>query len=142
MNPKDIQRFMSKVKNTNNCWIWLAGKQGGGYGQFRVNGKTLLSHRISYELFKDDIPYGLELDHLCRVRHCVNPEHLEVVTSQENTKRGELGLINKLKTQCKNGHEYNEKNTYKRKTGKRQCRECHRIENIEYKRRVYAKKEK
>lgn len=88
MNPKDIQRFMVKVKKTDNCWEWTGHIMANRYGQFWCNGKMQLTHRISYELFKGDIPQGLHIDHLCRNRKCCNPDHLETVTNKENILRG------------------------------------------------------
>lgn len=88
-------RFWAKVdKQTDGCWIWSASRyvRRGGYGQFNLNGTAVKAHRIAYELVKGPIPDGLVLDHLCRVTACVNPDHLEAVTQQENTRRGERGL--------------------------------------------------
>lgn len=69
------------------CWIWLLNKSQVGYGKVRVKGKDLLAHRVSYEEHVGPIPEGLQLDHLCSQRDCVNPEHLEPVTALENTRR-------------------------------------------------------
>lgn len=127
--PKDLIRFWIKVEKTGSCWEWTSVKTHDGYGQFSIKGKKKYSHRVSYELFKGDIPEGLQLDHLCRNRSCVNPDHLEPVTQQENMMRGVgLALINKRKTHCLQGHEYSEKNTYLHKNG-RNCRECDRIKH-------------
>jgi len=122
MDPKDIQRFFSKVQKTNNCWNWIKNTDRDGYGYFSVKGKMFRSHRISYELFKELIPKGLTIDHLCRNRKCVNPEHLEVVSRGENVLRG-IGITakNKQKTHCPQGHEYNKKRTSQ---GKRICKIC------------------
>lgn len=134
MNPKTLQRFWKKVKKTNNCWIWQGDKTKRGYGRFRVDGKMVLSHRVSYELFNEYIPYGLEIDHLCRNHSCVNPEHLEAVTHKENCKRGLVGrspnssAFNRNKTHCPKGHEYTIENIYQHKN-MRHCKECMRIRN-------------
>ncbi len=93
MNPKDINRFMSKVKKTNNCWEWTGFKNPDGYGKFFYNKKQRLAHRVSYELFKEDIPKGLQIDHLCRNRACVNYNHMEIVTNHENVLRGNVGVM-------------------------------------------------
>jgi HNH endonuclease len=71
---------------TSGCWLWT-GKTWNGYGKFIVGGRTMAAHRYAYELFSGPIPDGLELDHVCRVRSCVNPAHLEACTHRENTNR-------------------------------------------------------
>jgi len=83
-----MERFWSKVEKTVSCWLWTASTRRG-YGQFVINNKPTPAHRFAYEQLVGDIPRGLQLDHLCRVRNCVNPEHLEPVTSRENILRGE-----------------------------------------------------
>ena len=80
-------RFWSKVAFTESCWLWMATKFSPGYGSFKLHGKMVSAHRIAYEICNGPIPSGLELDHLCRVRNCVNPTHLEPVTKSENRKR-------------------------------------------------------
>lgn len=86
------------------CWLWTAPLRNDGYGEIGSGGregKQILAHRASYLSFVGPIPDGLELDHLCRVRCCVNPAHLEPVTRAENNRRGLNGV---LKTHCKRGH--------------------------------------
>lgn len=131
MTPKQLQRFWNKVIKTGNCWIWTAHLNRGGYGQLKINYKTYSAHRISYTLFKDDIPKGLKLDHLCRNTACVNPEHLESVTQKENIRRGShinKGIKNRQKTHCPKGHEYSGDNLYFDKKS-RGCRTCQRNRN-------------
>lgn len=103
-----MTRFWSKVEKTNNCWNWTAASTPLGYGRFSSQGKLVYAHRYSYELFKDDIPDGLELDHLCRNPSCVNPDHLDVITHKENMNRG-VGpsALNSRKTHCPRDHPYN-----------------------------------
>lgn len=82
----DEERFLSKV-NQQNCWLWTGAKTTAGYGEFQVNGVTVYAHRWSYEHFVGQIPQELHIDHICFVRECVNPEHLEPVTIVENNRR-------------------------------------------------------
>ena len=118
-------RFWSKVEKTDTCWLWTASKNHNGYGIFDINGKTQRAHRLSYELYKGKIPDGLQIDHLCRVRHCVNPDHLEAVTRKENILRGIcFSAINKRKTHCYKGHEFTKDNTYINPSGSRRCIIC------------------
>lgn len=124
-------RFMQFVipEPNSGCWLWEGNASKEGYGRFHLpNGKQGWAHRISYELFKGLIPKGLHLDHLCRNPYCVNPDHLEAVTQTENCMRGKSPIVkNKYKTHCKNGHEFNDKNTYwfvYRQTMHRKCRVC------------------
>lgn len=134
MNPKQIKRFMSKVEKSDNCWIWTAGLDKDGYGQFSLNNKTRIAHRISFELFKEIIPQGLTLDHLCRNRKCVNPDHLEIVTIKENLMRGSsFSAINSKKSHCPRGHSYSGVD----KRGHRICSIC----NVMW-HKIYAKEGK
>lgn len=126
-------RFWSKVQQSNDCWVWTAGKTVAGYGRFSIgrrgNGSAWdYSHRLSYVMMIADIPEGMVLDHLCRNPACVNPYHLDLVTHQVNILRGEgLAALNAVKTHCIRGHEFTEENTYVRPGGrKRMCRTCSR----------------
>ena len=127
---KEEARFWAKVLKADGCWYWNGYIGAKGYGYFKAKGpQPILAHRYSYELHKGPIPDGLEVDHVCRVRHCVNPQHLELVTHAENLRRGDMfdiGSINRTKTHCPHGHEYTEANTYYDKKG-RQCRACRQI---------------
>jgi hypothetical protein len=107
------------------CWIWLGAKVTGGYGMATVRYRTRMVHKLFYERANGPVASGLELDHLCRDRACVNPAHLEPVTSRVNILRGEgLSAKNARKTHCSYGHEYTPENTYLRPDGARQCRAC------------------
>lgn len=109
------------------CWCWLAAENGAGYGIFRLDGRNVRAHRWAYEALVGPIPKGLQLDHLCRVRHCVNPAHLEPVTSRQNSERGLPGgrTWRKNITHCPSGHEYSPENT-RVYYGSRVCLACRR----------------
>lgn len=107
------------------CWITTYKPTPKGYVQVHGVGVTLLAHRVMYEHLVGPIPIGLDLDHLCRVRHCVNPTHLEPVTNGENMRRGFHPSAVALRTNlCKHGHSLDD--AYPRKAGGRLCRTCHR----------------
>ena len=132
-----LNRLFSHIKKTDTCWVWESGKDKDGYGFTSIKSRYKLAHRVVYELLVGEIPQGLQLDHLCRNRSCVNPNHLEPVTSRENTMRGNgPSSLNAKKNLCKSGHEFTEKNTYiaRRPNDKveRQCRECRYLANQRY----------
>lgn len=146
-NP--VERFWSKVDKAGPlprwapflgpCWVWTDALDRDGYGNFGVDGAHLRPHRFAYELLVGPIPDGLVLDHLCRVRRCVNPTHLEPVTPAQNTFRGRaLPVINARKTHCVNGHPFDDENTIITASGKRRCRACTRKSNRERMRRLRA----
>lgn len=97
-----------------------------------VDGKRKSGHRVAYEDKYGTIPEGMVLDHLCRNRACINPDHLEVVTQRENIMRG-VGVAakNAQKTHCKRGHEFTGNNLYRYK-GKRMCRQCRNLHQREH----------
>lgn len=122
-----VTRFWSHVEKTETCWLWTASG-GRGYGIFYPNGARSgrAAHRFAYELLVGPIPEGMQLDHLCRVRRCVNPAHLEPVTGFENRLRGTNAIArNILKTHCDHNHPFDEANTRHWK-GERICRACSR----------------
>lgn len=130
MTPE--QRFWMKVdKQENGCWVWTAAKfQWNKYGMFVMGRKNKVAHRVAYEWKNGPVPVGLELDHLCRNRQCVNPDHLEAVTHQENCRRAHSPTA--ARTACPSGHPYDEKNTYVRDNGWRGCRICHYNANLRF----------
>lgn len=124
-NADPLTRLMARVVVTEyGCWEWQATVNWGGYGQFSMNGGHMMAHRASYILHCGPIPEGLDLDHLCRNRKCVCPDHLEPVTRSENLRRGETGLWRHRITECPYGHPYDEENTYNDGRGGRGCRKC------------------
>lgn len=122
------------------CWRWLLSRCAGGYGQvsIRVGGRrgvqqSCRAHRLYYERVHGPVPTNLQLDHLCRVRACVNPAHLEPVTHAENIRRGEGPPAHAAKqTHCQYGHAFDEVNTYRDRRGNRACRRCRARHQREY----------
>lgn len=126
------RRFWAKVASANEagCWVWLAATSAG-YGRFLVEGRLEQAHRVSYERLIGRIPEGLQIDHLCRVRGCVNPAHMEPVTARVNTLRGEgATAIHAAQTHCGKGHPLSGENVrVRRRAGKvsgRVCVACYR----------------
>lgn len=130
-----VERFCHKVAfAANGCWEWAGSRSDTGYGNMQVgSGKVRNAHRLSYEMFIGPVPDGLELDHLCRNRGCVNPAHLEPVTRTTNILRGNGPAIRKARTHCKNGHPFDAENTIL--APHRICRACKNQRNAAYKRR-------
>lgn len=119
-----------------DCWVWTASTSVSGYGEVHADGKTRKAHRVLYELMVGPIPDGMHLDHTCHTadrsclggndclhRRCVSPFHMDVVTPEENTRRGRSGIREALKTHCPQGHEYAGDNVIVR-CGRRHCGAC------------------
>lgn len=142
----EVERFWRRVNKNGPvpdarpdlgpCWLWTGGLTAHSYGSFaceprRPNGhlSSKGAHRYAYEILVGPVPEGLVLDHLCRVKACVCPEHLEPVTNAENLRRGapNVSALNREKTHCDYGHPFSGENLRIRpKTGERQCRACMR----------------
>lgn len=126
MNPKLIKSFFEKIEKTKSCWNWKAYISPNGYGRINYYDgkrvKVFMAHRVSYEIHKGSIPKGLVIDHLCRNRACVNPDHLEAVDLKTNIFRGVgASAQNVKKTHCPKGHPYNYINP---KNKERRCTIC------------------
>lgn len=128
-DPKRLaERLESQISPEPNsgCWLWT-GRVTRRYGTVWDGQAQVPAHRATYSLIKGPIPAGLVIDHLCRNRICVNPDHLEPVTNKENVLRGTgISAANARKTHCKNGHELSGDNLvqWKLKRGMRECRAC------------------
>ena len=148
-NDRNWQFFMSNIvpDEESGCWLWGGHLDVDGYGKWcrRVDGRThyYRAHRYSYERLIGQIPEGLCLDHLCRQRNCVNPEHLEPVTSSENSRRGVAGVMAKERAKkikhCPHGHPYEGWNLILYQ-GRRFCRECMYARNYERKEKIRVAK--
>jgi hypothetical protein len=127
------ERFWSKVgcAAALDCWPWLASLNSGGYGQIYIHGRPERAHRVAWELLRGEIPNGLVSDHLCRNRACVNPWHLELVSNDENIRRGLWHVTRPApKTHCRNNHPFTPENTRIDPEGWRRCRICERKQSL------------
>lgn len=136
--PTMLDRFWSKVDvcGADDCWNWLASLHGLGYGQFNTGRRIMNAHIIAYELQTGrQVPIGLEIDHLCRNRICMNGRHLEPVTKKENILRGQSPMAQQARqTHCIAGHALTAENVYwfGAKRNHRMCLTCKRRRDAEY----------
>lgn len=129
ISDRAIARFWGYVDKTETCWLWTANTLRG-YGTFRADRRTHRAHRLAWELARGPIPPGLVVDHLCRVKRCVNPSHLEVVPQAINVRRGLRPITpnhNTAKTHCVRGHSFSGDNLLVKLDGTRSCRACQRM---------------
>jgi len=122
-----IDRFLKKTKVCKSgCIIWTGSIRRNGYGRFRYDGKIGTAHRWIYQYYYGEIPKGLFIDHVCRMKACVNIDHLRAVTPKQNAIENNVGpiAINALKTSCIHGHVFANDNVYIPSNGHRICREC------------------
>lgn len=136
-------RFWIRVEKVpGGCWLWRGTTASNGYGRFVIDDRNQAAHRIAYVWLVGPVPEGLELDHLCSVRNCVNPRHLEPVTHRENTLRGDtITAAAAAKTHCPRGHELAGSNLVPSslRNGRRDCLTCSRRRAAEYRERKRAR---
>jgi HNH endonuclease len=141
--PLRMGRMMSELQTrkhwpievVGDCHVWQGAMLRNGYGTVTVDGRTWLAHRYAYTTQRGPIPDGLHIDHLCRNRACVNPDHLEPVTQAENNRRAA-----DAQTHCRNGHPRTEDNLIVDSDGQRRCRTCRSADRREAQRRYRAKR--
>ncbi len=127
-----LERLMAKVspEPMSGCWLWSGYLNACGYGVIRTDTSTALAHRMSYELLVKSIPADLEIDHLCRVRSCINPDHLEPVRHRVNVQRGASTTLHLERSHCPSGHAYSGGNLKIKTNGNghryRHCKACFR----------------
>jgi hypothetical protein len=126
-------RFWSKVDKSGDCWLWTGGQNRNGYGLISFDGRHEVAHRTAWRLSGRILDPSLTLDHLCRVRTCVRPDHLQQVSMRENLMRGNNFAAEYAKRDsCSRGHPYTEANTRYRVRGKYVCRECRQCDLIRW----------
>lgn len=119
------RRFRDKINISGGCWVWTAAITNNGYGRVKIKGKTVVAHKAVFQLLVGPVRDGLTLDHKCRNRACVNPDHLEPVTMRVNVLRGEtITGANSRKSHCHVGHPLAGDNLFIRNDGRRRCKTC------------------
>lgn len=139
MTEEQIARLWSKVKKgtQDECWPWNGALDQDGYGTMSVDGRQRRAHRLALIAVEISIPYGFVVDHKCRNRSCVNPEHLRVVTNRQNLLENSVAAaaLNSQKTHCIHGHALDEINVTRRSDGNRRCRVCDAARNRAWRQR-------
>lgn len=138
-----LELFWRKVdkRGPDECWPWRGRLNEAGYGRYATRSLCMRAHRLAYTLLVGPIPAGLQIDHLCRNRACVNPAHLEPVTQRENILRGTaLSAQRARQTHCKRNHAFTASNTYRDSKGRRVCITCRRARDRarSHRKRVHA----
>jgi hypothetical protein len=133
------ERFWQYVNKTDDCWLWT-GATSHGYGNFYLprEGRTttqIQAHVFAYQTLRGPVPEGLVIDHLCRTKRCVRPDHLDPVTQQLNVIRGDVARVLRENT-CRHGHEYTPENTHINRKGAKVCRICMRASQARYRAKV------
>lgn len=131
--------FYVMPEPNSGCWLWTGTMDDKGYGKLWNGTRGMLAHQYGYSLFRGPVPLGLVLDHKCRVRCCVNPDHLRAVTQRINARENSIGhaAVNAAKTRCSKGHEFTPENTILRARGWRGCRQCKLMSNARFRRKIY-----
>jgi HNH endonuclease len=138
-----MDKFWSNIEKTGSCWLWTAAITHEGYGSLTINNLKIYAHRFSYELHCGIIPGDLTVDHVCRVRRCVNPDHLRLLSARDNVLAG-MGItaMNARKTHCNKNHELSGDNLYipPGRPNERHCRICKRLHDRKRKDRLIAER--
>lgn len=127
LEESQIKSFNERIDKSNECWNWIGHVENGGYGIFKTKKKQYKSHRVSYKIHHGNMPIDMAIDHICRNRTCVRPDHLRLVTFVQNVKENTISPCwkNSVKTHCKWGHKFTPENTNSN-GNRRRCRVCKR----------------